>query len=584
MTDSGLVLGNRYQLAEVIGRGGMAEVWRAQDTRLDREVAVKRLRIDLASDPIFQARFQREAQSAASLNHPNIVSVYDTGRELDERSGVEIPFIVMELVSGHTLRDILRDGRRILPSKALEFTMGVLDALSYSHRMGIIHRDIKPANVMITSTGQIKVMDFGVARAVADTSATMTQTAAVIGTAQYLSPEQARGETVDSRSDIYSTGCLLYELLTGRPPFIGDSPVSVAYQHVRETPALPSKIDPDIAPAIDALVMKALAKDPADRYQSSKEMRDDIALILAGEQPTAMIPVTVAAIDATRVLTPAEPVAAPARALETEPETDVEKKMSATTKVLIVLSVLLAATLSVIGWRFLNPSEPVVELVPVPRVIGFTEQAARSSLINAQLTPDVVEIEGPMETKGQIIEQDQEPGTQVPIGSTVTIKLNKGPEQEVIPNNLVGRTEAEAKQILRDLGFTTTPVVRETPPGTEPLTARAGEVTAVSPAAGQSVSLDTEIVLYIATGKSAVPNFIGMDLSAAIQLAETSGFATPKIMGDTQGVVVDQNPVHDTMYNRADAVTLWVRDPSPAPSSSPTDSPTATQSPAATGG
>ena len=580
MTDSGLLLGNRYRLAEVIGRGGMAEVWRAKDTRLDREVAVKRLRVDLASDPVFQARFQREAQSAASLNHPNIVSVYDTGRELDERSGVEIPFIVMELVSGHTLRDILRDGRRILPSKALEFTMGVLDALGYSHRMGIIHRDIKPANAMITANGQIKVMDFGVARAVADTSATMTQTAAVIGTAQYLSPEQARGETVDSRSDIYSTGCLLYELLTGRPPFIGDSPVSVAYQHVRETPVLPSKIDPEISPAIDALVMKALAKDPADRYQSAKEMRDDIALILAGEQPTALIPVTVASVDETRVMSPAEPEPAPTRALEPTVEAAVErKKMSGTTKVLIALIVLLVATVSVIGWRFLNPPEPEVELVPVPRVIGFAEQAAKSSLMNADLVPEVIEVEGPMETKGQIIEQDKEPGTEVPIGSTVVIKLNKGPEQEKIPDDLVGKTEAEARQILRDLGFTTTPVVRETPRGSEPLTARAGEVTAVSPPAGQLVALDTEIVLYIATGKSAVPKFIGLDLVAAVQLAENSGFATPKIMGDLQGVVVDQNPVHDTLFNRADTITLWVKDPTPPT----TEAPSPTNSPSPTG-
>ena len=196
----------------------------------------------------------------------------------------------MELVEGPTLRDVLRDGRKILPERALELTQGVLDALSYSHKAGIIHRDIKPANVMLTPTGGVKVMDFGIARAVADTSATMTQTAAVIGTAQYLSPEQARGETVDARSDIYSAGCLLYELLVGRPPFIGESPVSVAYQHVREAPIPPSQLDPVVTPDINAVTLKALAKDPADRYQSAREMKADIARVLAGQQATAMVP------------------------------------------------------------------------------------------------------------------------------------------------------------------------------------------------------------------------------------------------------------------------------------------------------
>ena len=213
MSEEHLILGERYQLEEIIGRGGMAEVWRARDIRLGRPVAVKRLRVDLATDTTFQARFNREAQSAAGLNHPNIVSVYDTGDQPDPLTGVGVPYIVMELVQGQTLRDLLRSGTAISPETALRYVKGVLDALAYSHEKGIIHRDIKPANVMLTDGGTIKVMDFGIARAVADTSATMTQTAAIIGTAQYLSPEQARGETVDARSDLYSTGCLLYELL-----------------------------------------------------------------------------------------------------------------------------------------------------------------------------------------------------------------------------------------------------------------------------------------------------------------------------------------------------------------------------------
>src|ERR1700756_4436109 len=245
------LLGDRYELEGVVGRGGMAEVYRARDLRLDRVVAVKTLREDLARDQTFQARFRREAQSAAPLNPPSIVAVYDTGE--DNTGMSHVPFIVMEYVDGRTIRDLLRDDRRLLPERALEITDGVLRALDYSHRAGIVHRDIKPGNVMLNRQGEIKVMDFGIARAVSDSQLTMTQTAQVIGTAQYLSPEQARGERVDARSDLYSTGCLMYELLTGRPPFTGDSPVAIAYQHVRENPVPPSRLDPTLPPAADAI-------------------------------------------------------------------------------------------------------------------------------------------------------------------------------------------------------------------------------------------------------------------------------------------------------------------------------------------
>lgn len=284
-------LGNRYELGAVLGRGGMAEVYMARDIRLGRAVAVKTLRADMARDATFQARFRREAQSAASLNHPAIVAVYDTGE--DYIGGVSLPFIVMEYVDGSTLRDLLHSGRKLLPERTLEITGGVLQALDYSHRNGIVHRDIKPANVMLTRGGAVKVMDFGIARAMGDAGMTMTQTAAVIGTAQYLSPEQAKGEQVDARSDLYSTGCLLYELLTGRPPFIGDSPVAVAYQHVREAPQPPSYYDPEVPPVVDAIVMKALAKHPDERYQSADDMRADLERALDG-RPVAAAP-TVAA-------------------------------------------------------------------------------------------------------------------------------------------------------------------------------------------------------------------------------------------------------------------------------------------------
>src|SRR6202142_3456210 len=275
-------LGGRYELEGVVGRGGMAEVFRARDIRLDRIVGVKTLRDDLARDQTFQARFRREAQSAASLNKPSIVAVYDTGEDDDAATGIPVPYIVMEFVDGRTVRDLLQSDHRLLPERSLEIIDGVLGALDYSHESGIVHRDIKPGNVMVTRNGDIKVMDFGIARAMSDNQATMTQTAQVIGTAQYLSPEQARGERVDARSDLYSTGCLMYELLTGRPPFTGDSPVAIAYQHVRENPIPPSVVDPEIPAWADAIVLKAMAKDPAERYQSAAEMRTDIQRALSG--------------------------------------------------------------------------------------------------------------------------------------------------------------------------------------------------------------------------------------------------------------------------------------------------------------
>ncbi|MBW8807059.1 MAG: Stk1 family PASTA domain-containing Ser/Thr kinase [Catenulisporales bacterium] len=295
-------LGGRYELGAVLGRGGMAEVFMARDTRLGRTVAVKTLRADLSRDPTFQARFRREAQSAASLNHPAIVAIYDTGEDFE--NGVSVPYIVMEYADGSTLRDLLHSGRRLLPERALEITAGVLQALDYSHRNGIIHRDIKPANIMLTRAGTVKVMDFGIARAMADNGMTMTQTAAVIGTAQYLSPEQAKGETVDARSDLYSTGCLMYELLTGRPPFVGDSPVAVAYQHVREEPMPPSSYDPEVTPAIDAVVLKSLAKSADQRYQSATEMRADIERVLDGRPTEAQTAVLGAANMPTQRLDP----------------------------------------------------------------------------------------------------------------------------------------------------------------------------------------------------------------------------------------------------------------------------------------
>ena len=400
MTSDQNVVGGRYELGDILGRGGMAEVRRAVDTRLGRQVAVKQLRTDLATDPTFQARFRREAQSAAGLNHPTIVAVYDTGEETDPVTGISIPYIVMELVEGQTLREVLRDGRKILPERALELTQGVLDALSYSHKAGIVHRDIKPANVMLTGNGSVKVMDFGIARAVADTSATMTQTAAVIGTAQYLSPEQARGETVDARSDVYSAGCLLYELLVGRPPFVGESPVSVAYQHVREAPVPPSQLDSMITPEVDAITLKALAKDPDDRYQSAREMKADIARVLAGEQSTAMVPAVAE-----------ETCRRPAwwrRCRLPYPSRNPWRRRSRSAA--SGCAVLIGAAHRGVArrrrlrlYRVLQPTTPPAPaLIAVPNVVTYNETQAKDRLTDVGLVARVVAENGSEDTKDQV--------------------------------------------------------------------------------------------------------------------------------------------------------------------------------------
>jgi beta-lactam-binding protein with PASTA domain/tRNA A-37 threonylcarbamoyl transferase component Bud32 len=591
MTSSPTTVGGRYELGELLGRGGMAEVRRAVDQRLGRSVAVKQLRTDLATDPTFQARFRREAQSAAGLNHPTIVAVYDTGEEVDPLTGVAVPYIVMELVEGPTLRDVLKDGRKILPERALELTQGVLDALGYSHKAGIVHRDIKPANVMLAPNGGVKVMDFGIARAVADTSATMTQTAAVIGTAQYLSPEQARGETVDSRSDLYSTGCLLYELLVGRPPFVGDSPVSVAYQHVRETPLPPSQLDPEISPEIDAVVLKALAKDRSERYQSAKEMKDDISRLLAGQQTTAqqataVVPLAAGAMaanaydDATHVATP--PTFVPPSGPE-GPEEDYEEEEPRKSRVglAILVTALIVAALALGGWglyRILNPSG--AETVEVPLVVGFTEEDARNQLINNQLQVEVKKVNGDEEGKGRVTAQDPVENTSVPVNSTVTITVNDGPKTATIPNNLVGQDVKDVVNTLEDLNFSN---VKKVAAKSENSDAKPGEVTSISPKEGETVPLDTKITVRYATGKSEVPNFEGLSRAAAIRIANDAGFDDP-VFSDQEssqpaGTVIAQSPRAGANVDRDTTIKLTLATapspPEPPPTTKePTEPPT----------
>ncbi len=600
MTERGALLGGRYQLDQVIGRGGMAEVWRARDLRLERDVAVKRLRIDLASDPTFQARFRREAQSAAGLNHPNIVAVYDTGEERDGASDVSVPYIVMELVEGVTLREVLRDGRKIVPERALEFTAGVLDALAYAHRAGIVHRDIKPANVMLTPGGTVKVMDFGIARAVADTSATMTQTAAVIGTAQYLSPEQARGEKVDNRSDIYSVGCLLYELLTSQPLFKGDSPVSVAYQHVREAPVPPSQIDDEVTPAMDAIVLKSLAKDPRDRYQDASEFRDDIFRALNHQPVMAAMPVEaptqVIANDpmtttARRGVIPAAaPTSAPSPVAVTEVGSELAEEDKKSRKGIIALSIAAVLVLAVMIfgiYTIMNPQTPAptetgsqtptVKMVQVPSLTGDNLNQATNKLTALDFVPDPQEKVGPADTKGQVIDQDPKPGLQ-PEGTKVTFWINTGPEEETIPQGILGVSFEDAKAILNGAGFDNVKEADARPhvpsdATTEPNDAVAGTVLSSNHQSGESVSPDTEIVLTVATGESVVPRFTGLTESEAVAEAIRAGFGMPIFEpeeSDAQapGLVFSQKPTINEVASRSTKITLKV-----AKAVTPTDPP-----------
>ncbi|MGW7078891.1 Stk1 family PASTA domain-containing Ser/Thr kinase [Streptomyces sp. NPDC054866] len=460
-------LGGRYELGQVLGRGGMAEVYLAHDTRLGRTVAVKTLRVDLARDPSFQARFRREAQSAASLNHPAIVAVYDTGE--DYVDGVSIPYIVMEYVDGSTLRELLHSGRKLLPERAMEMTIGILQALEYSHRNGIVHRDIKPANVMLTRNGQVKVMDFGIARAMGDSGMTMTQTAAVIGTAQYLSPEQAKGEQVDARSDLYSTGCLLYELLTVRPPFVGDSPVAVAYQHVREEPQAPSVFDGEITPEMDAIVLKALTKDPDYRYQSADEMRADIEACLDGQpvqataamgavgygghpddQQTAMLRPQNGGGGQTSMM---PPVGGPDDGYDDHSRRR-QKKSNTSTILLVLAGLLVLVGAILIGkWAFTGGGGGD-DTIKAPNFVGETLKDARKSASNVDLKISVSERkECAAQDKGNICSQDPKANTDVEKNSTVNVVVSTGAPKILVPD-VQGLTYAKAEKQLTDKGFT----------------------------------------------------------------------------------------------------------------------------------
>ncbi|WP_427134984.1 Stk1 family PASTA domain-containing Ser/Thr kinase [Pseudarthrobacter sp. S9] len=624
------VLSGRYELGELIGRGGMADVFRGVDTRLGRTVAVKLLRPDLARDPQFQARFKREAQAVAALNHPSIVAIYDTGDHAvpgDHDDSVRVPYIVMEFVSGKTIRDLVR-AKEVTIDRAIDFTLGVLSALDYSHKAGIVHRDIKPANVMFCpDSNSVKVMDFGIARAMADSAATMTQTQAVVGTAQYLSPEQARGEAVDARSDLYSAGCLLYEMLTGRPPFIGDSPVSVAYQHVREIPELASSLNPDVSEALDSVLMKALEKNRADRFQDAAAFRRALRAARSGvavappaasEAPTnptntvsrhdGVPPTAAFSVTGAKFLddtpggrlrpaedTPGDDHLLPAYGIELYGSTDsgslplalpVEREHTPRQKsrrrtwiaTLVVLTMLVLAGGGLWLYNMMNQAPPPVAKVLVPPVTSLTESEALQRLYNAGFKPQLKRLQHETIPKGTAIGTVPTSGSSLDANSEVTLNISEGPSVVAIPADLPGRTEAAARDVLRQKGLTGAPTTSMANSPTVP----AGIVITTKPAPGQNVAVGSVVEIIVSTGKVTVPQLIGLPVAEAETALEALGLTLSATEVENSqvepGKVTAQSDAADSLVVQGKTIAVTVaKAPAPPATPAPTPTPTATK-------
>ncbi|WP_369257354.1 Stk1 family PASTA domain-containing Ser/Thr kinase [Geodermatophilus amargosae] len=550
------VLGERYEIGGVLGRGGMAEVHRGRDLRLGREVAVKVLRSDLARDPSFQVRFRREAQAAASLNHPSIVAVYDTGE--DRSPSGATPYIVMEYVEGDTLRDVLRREGVLRPEKAMTLAADICAALDFSHRNGIVHRDVKPGNVMITPQDTVKVMDFGIARAVSDSAATMTSTAAVIGTAQYLSPEQARGEAVDARSDVYSLGCLLYELVTGAPPFTGDSPVSVAYQHVREDPRLPSSVNPAIPPELDAIVMKAMSKNPANRYQSAAEMRNDLLRALAGQR-----------VEATPVMGDEEKTtilgATPGAYGDGDWDDDEAARRRKRNRVIALVVGALVLIGAVVGVALLvnsgddDPQPQATAQVTVPAgLVGQPQADAEAAIEAAGLQVGTVTTQPSQDEAAVGTVQSTTPagGARVDEGTQVDLTVAGAPDTVTVPQ-VVDLDEDRARTALEDAGFTGTVSSDQTDS-----LAEEGTVVAVDPEEGTAVAPRTAVTLSVSDGTDAVPDVAGQPQDAARQALLDAGFRNVTVSevdsDQPAGTAIATNPAAGQQAGADQAITLQV--------------------------
>ncbi|WP_059014495.1 Stk1 family PASTA domain-containing Ser/Thr kinase [Mycobacterium sp. M26] len=533
-------LSDRYELGEILGFGGMSEVHLARDTRLHRDVAVKVLRADLARDPSFYLRFRREAQNAAALNHPAIVAVYDTG-EAETTTG-PLPYIVMEYVDGVTLRDIVHTDGPMPPRRAIEIIADACQALNFSHQHGIIHRDVKPANIMISKTGAVKVMDFGIARALADAGNSVTQTAAVIGTAQYLSPEQARGESVDARSDVYSLGCVLYEILTGEPPFIGDSPVAVAYQHVREDPVPPSQKHSGVTPELDAVVLKALAKNPDNRYQSAADMRADLVRVHNGEAPEAPKVLTPAERTSMMAATPGVPSHAETTDEIPRPGQFVDRDRAGGSIGRWLIAVAVLAVLTVVVTIAINMVSGSPRDVQVPDVRGQASADAIAALQNKGFKIRTQQKPDNTVPPDHVINTDPAGNSQAGAGDEVVINVSTGPEQREVPD-VSSLSYAEAVQKLKAAGFGKFKQ-SDSPSAPE----QKDKVLSTIPPANQTSAITNEITIVVGSGPqtAAVPVIASQTVDVAGQILTASGFLkfiqVPVDSTEPTGQVVGSDP------------------------------------------
>jgi len=544
----------------------MAQVYRGTDTVLGRTVAIKVLAPQYARDQGFVQRFRREAQAAARLNHPNVVSVYDTG------SDPPVHYIVMEYVPGRTLGEVLKSEGRLQPERAAEVAAQVASALQFAHAAGIVHRDVKPANIMLTPQGEVKVMDFGIARAVS--TETLTATATVLGTASYLSPEQAQGEPVDARSDIYSLGVVLYETLTGQVPFAADSPVAVAYKHVREPPTAPTEIVPDIPADLEAVVLKAMAKNPANRYSSASEMREDLERYLEG-RPVLATPVLGPEAEETQLFTPTRE----GTAILTTPLPPEEGPRRRRVWIGVLVGVLIAA---VVGLALFLLAKSLTgsstETVEIPKVVGLNVEAAKLKLENAGLKAEE-QLKASSKPEDQVINQKPDPGTEVETGSTVTLVVSAGRAQVTVPD-VVGQTPEEAGVTLQDSKLQLGEKLADEPSDT----VEKGSITRTRPEADASVTAGTPIDYFLSSGPQpvAVPDVHCMDFDQARRLLEDKGFNVTDGGTDPNGP--DLNcpfpdratrtvPSAGSEVPSGSDVTLYHSATPPSPSLSPSPSP-----------
>jgi serine/threonine-protein kinase len=548
-----VILGGRYRIEQELGRGGMAKVFRGEDTVLGRAVAIKILAPQFADDPNFVTRFRREARAAARISNQNLVSVFDTGSD----DGVH--YIVMEYVEGKTLAEFLTGGGRIMPDRAIDITMDVCGALEAAHAQGVIHRDIKPGNIMIDPRGQVKVTDFGIAR-MATSAETIAETAAVLGTASYLSPEQAQGQAVDGRSDLYSLGCVLYEMVTGRPPFLGESPVAVASKHVLEQPTAPSKLNRDVTPDLDAVILRAMAKNPANRYQSAEEFRADLERVKRG------LPVEA---------TPLLPAAAATQALPREPAPTAvlppPEPQRSRWWIPVLVTLLILGILGVVLWLLAqnllnNDNEQQPTLVDVPNVVGLKLNAARTAIEDAGLVVADPVIEEPAadhpdEDPGTVLSQNPTPDTgQVEEGSEVVLTVVAQAEAVAIPD-LSDQSLADAQQALIDLGlvpFTQDQASVDVTPGT---------VIATDPPAGQEVEPGSTVTILVSTGPGTVtvPQVTCLSINAAQNQLRKAGLV-PALSTETVAInpacplgnkVAQQDPAAGSPAAEGSTVTLF---------------------------